>query len=88
MPGSYSVTCHRIKSAAEYFGYPFGENRAKEFLTYYIDNGLIRKVGKTYALTLADEEPGTAVPGTAGMDSPSDADEGFTDSAMLTTGLV
>ncbi|GAB2575298.1 AAA family ATPase [Spirosoma areae] len=52
MPGKYGVTCHRIKAAAEYFGHKFGDNKAKEFMTYYKDAGWVLVNGTTYTLNL------------------------------------
>jgi hypothetical protein len=56
-PGKYADTCYRIKQAAEYFGHKFGDNRAKEFVTYYTDKGLLLKDKQTYTLNLAPAEP-------------------------------
>ncbi|WP_128547772.1 AAA family ATPase [Larkinella soli] len=51
-PGKHAATKFRIKEAAAYYGYSFGDNKAVEFLTYYLDCGLIRKEGQTYHLNL------------------------------------
>lgn len=66
-PDRYKETCHRIKAAAEYFGHKFGESRAKEFVTYYTDKGLLQKVGQTYALKLTPEETPDFAPEESGL---------------------
>lgn len=49
-PGKYAATCNRIKIAAEYLGHKFGDNRAKEFVTYYLDKSYLVKADQLYAL--------------------------------------
>ncbi len=51
-PGKHAATKFRIKEAAAYYGYTFGDNKAIEFLTYYLDCGMIRKEGQIYHLNL------------------------------------
>jgi hypothetical protein len=51
-PDTYDPTLHRIMAAAEYFGYKFGENKGKAFLTHYRDCGWLKKVGTKYVLNL------------------------------------
>ena len=66
-PDKYNVTCNRIKTAAEYFGHTFGDNRAKEFVTYYVDAGLLLKDKTTYSLNLAPAEIANIVPEESGL---------------------
>ncbi|WP_218160639.1 AAA family ATPase [Spirosoma endophyticum] len=55
-PDKYGETCRRIKAAAEYFGHKFGDNRAKEFVTYYLTNHRLKLVDTTYTLNLPPVE--------------------------------
>ncbi|GAB3509308.1 AAA family ATPase [Spirosoma knui] len=66
-PDKYNVTCHRIKAAAEYFGHSFGDNKAKEFVSHYIDTKCLLKVGKTYALNLSPVEQSDSAPEEIGL---------------------
>lgn len=62
VPDKYGITCHRIKASAEYFGHTFGDNKAKEFVSYYVDEKLLIKVGTTYTLNPPPVETLDSVP--------------------------
>lgn len=55
-PDKYTSTIHRIMAAADYFGHKFGENKAKSFVTFYIDTTWLVKVGTKYVLNLPPPE--------------------------------